>query len=641
MSGCNQDSKNREGNSKSVDFSSIDYDQNKISDKTQYSLYEQFTDRFENIVEGILNEDRYTIDEDGNIGIDLTNMEGYHNQNFKKWDCNIIEFINDASNANIKNIFGHILYEFSRHFESVDYDSVVYIDDFDDDIDFVDFADISSEHASEDHHENGEVIRTEVQIQDTSESTICKLDSTWKCQADHITNKKEYRWSNKMHTPASCDHQDCRCKPTSRMKNMSSNTIDIRRVILTETNKDDKQSRSLVADLDKPHIDDVDRRDKYEVIANVYIADRKNKSTSKPYLDIIAKKPIGKDVELTEDKKTEMDKIAEKYDYDDLVEKLAESVAPEIMNKDGQKNGKLAVLLSAVRGAGYTKRDMIHTLLFGKPGSGKSRIMEYMDMILTDSKFADVQNASEAGLTGIAQRTSKLGDDDSWMVVGGSIPQAHGSVCFIDELDKSDLSEEVLGKPMNSGKVIINKAGDADLKAETSIVATANPDDMEYGDNLSKLDSLDVSRHIQDRMDLKVRVDDKIEDRDSEEDMLDNISLVDDDDEDNEEEAEFDLDEMREWVAYSQQKDIEWSTEADELVQDKMLDMRMTFKDIENPDLQVSNREPRKFQRICSAMTKLRLGDVVQEHDVERAWDLYVNCWKSVSSGIDIERNYN
>ena len=64
-------------------------------------------------------------------------------------------------------------------------------------------------------------------------------------------------------------------------------------------------------------------------------------------------------------------------------------------------------LCSIVKGANHTDRNMIHSMFYGKRGSGKSKIMESLQEVAENSQFADAQNASSAGLTATVSQTSK------------------------------------------------------------------------------------------------------------------------------------------------------------------------------------------------------------------------------------------
>lgn len=645
MSGSTKLDKKSEDNSISVE---IEGDE-KIRKETQYKIKSKFSEYTENIIRYILESERYTIDDGGNIGIDISDVDAFKNDNMNHISYQLVEFTLNSR----RHMFGSILSDFTDRFDKVTYDNVVYIEDFDgEDIEFVEFSNISSEHTNTEHgfDDKGDFIRTEVQVQDLADVKIANLDSVWKCQKNHYNKKYHSRWQNKLQPPASCggyptlnqdeeEAENCNCRPTSREPNSSECKIDIRRLVLSEIDKDDRESRTLIGDVGKAHLNSVSRRDKLEILAEVQMADRQNNSQSEPYLNIVGLKKHNQSVNLSDEDIDDLEQLVDAYEDDELIDDLAESVAPHILDKDGQKQAKLAVLLSAVRGAGYTERDTIHVLEYGKYGSGKSDIMEFLHEILNDSQYADTQNASTSGLTATTSRSGKLDSDgDNWIITSGSVPQADQSVACIDELDKTDIDESVLGQPMSKGKVIISKAGSATLQARTSIVATANPLDGQYDyESESKLTTLDISKHIQDRFDLIIRVDDKIETEDKEEEMLSQMSLSDSDGSNEDDDPEFSKEDLREYIAYAKQQDVEWSEEADELVQERILNMRMTFKNISNPDLQVSNRELRKFQRICSAMTKLRLGDTVQKQDVERAWDLFKYGWQSVTNDVDIE----
>jgi DNA replicative helicase MCM subunit Mcm2 (Cdc46/Mcm family) len=271
---------------------------------------------------------------------------------------------------------------------------------------------------------------------------------------------------------------------------------------------------------------------------------------------------------------------------------------------------------------------MIHTLLYGKRGSGKSKIMEYAEDIAQISQFADAQNATSAGLTATASQTSKLqGEGEQWVIIAGTIPQAHGGVAFIDELDKAERrNQEVLATPMASGRTVIKKAGEAELPSQTSIVSAANSETETYRGE-APIKSLDIPVHIRDRFDVILRVDDEIRAEDDEREILEEIACRKAGDYD----VPYDKATLREHIAYAKQKRPEMSEAAEEAIIDRILDLRMAYREADLKGIEMTGREQEKLTRLSSAMAKLRLGSVVTVEDVERAWTLMKSAWQSIT----------
>jgi len=271
---------------------------------------------------------------------------------------------------------------------------------------------------------------------------------------------------------------------------------------------------------------------------------------------------------------------------------------------------------------------MIHSMCDGKRGSGKSKIMESLQEVAENSQFADAQNASSAGLTATVSQTSKLqGEGEQWVITAGTLPQAHEGVAFVDELDKAEhRTQEVLATPMASGRVIIKKAGEAKLTAETSIVSAANPDGQTY-DGGEPIDSLDIPVHIQNRFDLILRVDDEVKQEAEEREIMRKIAER----KQGQYDSPLDKNTLRDYVALAKRQEVEMTDEAQEEIIDRILELRMDFTKSNLASIEMSGREQEKLTRLSSSMTKLRLADEVQEQDVARAWNLMLHGLQSVT----------
>jgi DNA replicative helicase MCM subunit Mcm2 (Cdc46/Mcm family) len=283
---------------------------------------------------------------------------------------------------------------------------------------------------------------------------------------------------------------------------------------------------------------------------------------------------------------------------------------------------------------------MIHSLFYGKRGSGKSKIMESLQEIAENSQFADAQNASSAGLTATVSQTSKLqGEGEQWVITAGTLPQAHEGVAFVDELDKvENRVQEVLATPMSSGKVIIKKAGEAKLTAETSIVSAANPEGQSYqtvDGGCEPIDALDLPIHIQNRFDLILRVDDKVQDRDDERETMRKIAER----KQGQYDSPMDKNTLRDYVALAKRQDVKMTDDAQEEIIDRILELRMDFTESNLASIEMSGREQEKLTRLSSAMAKLRLTDEVQQKDVRRAWNLMLHGLQSVTlDGLNLQK---
>jgi len=164
------------------------------------------------------------------------------------------------------------------------------------------------------------------------------------------------------------------------------------------------------------------------------------------------------------------------------------------------------------------------------------------------------------------------------------------------------------------------------LKAETSIIATANPEDHSY-DGSEPIESLALPQHVIDRFDVMVRVDDEIKDRDKEREMLKKQAKLDK----GNYEVPFDRQTLKEYLAYAKEFEPEMSEDANEQIVEHILDLRMDYKESSLTALEISARDQEKLTRLSSAMAKLRLSETVEVEDVDRAWNLMLEGYQSMT----------
>lgn len=557
-----------------------------------------------NTVDMMFEEDCVDVTDDGNIAIDLSNSN---------------QRIRDFLDSNMEGIFGEVK---SRLMDDGDVDSsaMVYISNFDDEYDDVELNDIGQEH-------QGSIVQSEAQIQDISSPVLTNVTSLWECTNGHDTVVHHQRWEDELDAPQQCsgaEDEDCRDNRLRRCANMGTQ-IDTQQMVLSETEKDDRNSRSLICEVDSPLIGEFERRDTVEIIAKVLIADRNNEPKVKPYLHILGYEPVGHTVDLDDDRVDNLQNMAD--ESSDILYELKNSVAPEIVDKCNQNKAKLAMLCSMVKGAGHTDRDMIHVLLYGKRGSGKSKIMEAGEDIAEINQFVDAQTATRAGLTASANQSSKLrGEGEQWIVTSGSIPQAHDGTCFIDELDKAEERIQTsIANPMSSGRVIKKTAGNATLASQTSIVSACNPPNERY-ETEQPIDSLEIPTHLKNRFDIILRVDDEILNINKEREVLEEQM--------NRKSGNYDVeinkDTLKDYIALSKRQDPEITDVAQEEIIENILDLRMDV-DANKVSIEMSGREQEKLTRLSSAIAKLRLSDEVREDDVQRAWKLMINGYQSIT----------
>lgn len=472
--------------------------------------------------------------------------------------------------------------------------------------------------------DEGKIISVRARVRDVTSPRVNRLMSVWRCQMGHRTYKWHERWESTVEKPANCSNDDCKCNPFDKLG--QGWKTDVQQLVLSEIGKDDRSSMSVVAEVDKNLMHRVDRRDAITAYAHVHIADT-NKTKVKYYLHILGIEKEDEDLELDEETVEDVEELAE--ESDDIIQDLADSVAPEIVPRHGHDAARKAILCSIVRGIENRSadRDAIHALLYGKPESGKSRLLEFAERIAEASHFVDAAESSKAGLTASVQNEETLHGEDTWILTAGALPQADGGVCCVDELDKAETrTQSALNTPMASGFVKIDKVATAELSADVSVIAAANPkEDLYLGS--TPLESLDLPHSTQTRFDLIIRVDDEIESESKEREKQREILRRKHEGVDGVISEEM----LTAYLAYARQLNPEMSEAAREAIVDKLVELRVASRGVNIDGIEVGGRTEAAMTRLSAAVCKLRLGEVVTADDVEHAWELIKESWQGLT----------
>ena len=209
------------------------------------------------------------------------------------------------------------------------------------------------------------------------------------------------------------------------------------------------------------------------------------------------------EVELT---KLDIKEIHEFSKRKDVIEQLTKAIAPSIY---GHKEVKEALALQLFGGTigknlpeGGKIRSDIHILLIGDPGSAKTRLLQYITELAPKSVYVSGKSVTGAGLTAAAEK-DELGDG-GWTLKAGALVLASGGMASIDEFDKIDDEEQAaLHEVMESQTVSIAKAGIvAQFRAQTAILAAANPKFGRFDPNQLPVEQFDIQPTLISRFDL-------------------------------------------------------------------------------------------------------------------------------------------
>ncbi|MEM4390078.1 MAG: minichromosome maintenance protein MCM [Candidatus Micrarchaeia archaeon] len=228
--------------------------------------------------------------------------------------------------------------------------------------------------------------------------------------------------------------------------------------------------------------------------------------TYSKYLDVMHIQSVYRKFEEVEVSKEEEKRILELAKDPDIFEKITRSIAPSIYGHDEVKQAIALQLFGATPDKqlpeGGRIRSEIHILLIGDPGAAKSRFLQYVKDLAPKSIYVSGKSVSGVGLTASAER-DELGEG-GWVLKAGALVLASGGIASIDEFDKIDEAERAaLHEVMESGTVSIAKAGIvARFKAETSIIAAANPKFGRFDPNKYPADQFDIPPTLLSRFDL-------------------------------------------------------------------------------------------------------------------------------------------
>src|SRR3989344_8784543 len=187
-----------------------------------------------------------------------------------------------------------------------------------------------------------------------------------------------------------------------------------------------------------------------------------------------------------------------------LYETIANSIAPSIY---GYELIKLALTLQLVGGVRKLKEDGtitrgdIHILLIGDPGSGKSQILQFIAKNAPKARFVSGKGSSGAGLTASVIKDEFL---RGWSLEAGALVLANKGLAVVDELDKmAPEDRSALHEALEQQQVTISKANiQASLRAETTLLAAANPKGSRFDPYTPIPQQIDLPPTLLNRFDL-------------------------------------------------------------------------------------------------------------------------------------------
>jgi replicative DNA helicase Mcm len=323
-----------------------------------------------------------------------------------------------------------------------------------------------------------------------------------------------------------------------------------------------------------------------------------------------------------------------------IYQKLIDSIAPSIYGHNLIKEALLLQLMGGVRkerNDGVCTRGDIHILLVGDPGSGKSQLIRRIQKVAPKGKYVSGKGASGAGLTASVVKDEFLSD---WALEAGALVLANKGVCCIDELDKmSDDDTSAMHEALEQQTVTISKANiQATLKAETTVLAAANPKFGRFDPYLTIAEQIKLPVTLINRFDLIFPVKD-LPDEKKDDQLASFILKVHQNKNIAEPPIETEL--LRKYVAYVRQKVFPILTDsAIEELKKYYLQMRSSG---DTKSVPISARQLEGLVRLSEAHARLRLADKITKTDAKQAIDLVHHCLRQIafdeeSGTFDVDR---
>ncbi len=348
------------------------------------------------------------------------------------------------------------------------------------------------------------------------------------------------------------------------------------------------------------------------------------------------------DLEISEDD----EKVIKELSKDkNIFKKMVGSIAPTIM---GHEEVKLAIMLQLFGGSkkeradGTRMRGDIHLFLVGDPGAGKSEILNYTAKLAPKARYVSGKGASGAGLTASVVKDEFM---RGWALEAGALVLANKGLCCLDEMDKmSKEDRSAMHEALEQQKISISKANiQATLKAETSVLAAANPKFGRFDPYSPISQQIDIPSTLISRFDLifairdipDVKKDTKIARHILE--LQRDINAV---------KPDIEREILRKYIAYAKQHVYPILTkEAQEEIVKFYISLRSSAATDESEikTIPISARQLQGLVRLSEASARIRLSNKVTKKDAKRAIELLRNCMKAVGTDpetgkFDIDR---
>ena len=306
-----------------------------------------------------------------------------------------------------------------------------------------------------------------------------------------------------------------------------------------------------------------------------------------------------------------------------VFEKLTRSMIPSVWGYDEIKRCLILQLFGGVKKVhadGQKSRGDFHILLIGDPGVAKSATLVFMSGISPKGRYVVGKSASGAGLTATVVRDEYL---RGWSLEAGAMVLANKGLVCIDELEKMDPNDRsAMHEAMEQQTITVSKANvQATLRAETSVLAAANPKFGRFDPYQSIAQQIDLPPTLINRFDVIFPLRD-LPNREKDELIATHVLY---EHQKLGEEMLIPRDLLRKYVAYAKQRIRPMLT--DEAVDEikrfyvELRNMPISAEGAVRP-IPISARQLQALIRMSEASAKMRLSETVDPEDSKRAIEI-------------------
>ena len=466
--------------------------------------------------------------------------------------------------------------------------------------------------------------------------------------------------TSRIRLPKFCTNKRCKAKAQSdfRLISKKSEFIDWQSIMIQEIPEDlppGRIPRSVQAILTHDLVDTVKPGDRVKLMGifkSVIAQSTKsyNSTLFKTYFDINFIDPEDKTEDTFDLTKEDRKKIEDLSKEPFIQKKIARSIAPDIYGREDLKMACALSLFAGTRkkkpGGGY-KRGDIHVLFVGDPGTGKSEILKSAIEVSPRGLYTSGKGSTAVGLTAAVIKEPDTGQMN---LEAGVVVLANGGVAAIDEFDKMDTADRsALHEAMEQQTVSIAKAGIvATLKAQTAIIAAANPHSGRYDRYKTPTQNIRLPPSLLSRFDLIFIVVDKPNPADDaqmaefilknsmmkpEETLEDNSTSI----------APISRDLLKKYIKHARRNCNPILTdEAKERIKEFYLELRGQY-DSEDAIISILARNLDALVRLSEAYAKMALREKVLKEDVEEIMKIFKRYLKDTgydetTGKIDMDR---